>query len=217
MRYVLYIFWFLHQTTTLRRSTRRTVCCISFDSYIKPQLLLTIGRFQRVVYLLIPTSNHNCFDFADSSTRLYIFWFLHQTTTNRAKWRRSISCISFDSYIKPQLCFYALSALSVVYLLIPTSNHNCQEDIQTLIKLYIFWFLHQTTTCSRFIKPRKELYIFWFLHQTTTCLSQFCLFTRCISFDSYIKPQQWLVSYSLFLRCISFDSYIKPQLDNSTI
>ena len=36
----------------------------------------------------------------------------------------SLSCISFDSYIKPQP--YGISSLlaSVVYLLIPTSNHN---------------------------------------------------------------------------------------------
>ena len=34
---------------------------------------------------------------------------------------------------------------------------------------------------------------------------------RCISFDSYIKPQQELPSYNWGTGCISFDSYIKPQ------
>ena len=34
-------------------------CCISFDSYIKPQLYNTANAFKSVVYLLIPTSNHN--------------------------------------------------------------------------------------------------------------------------------------------------------------
>ena len=33
--------------------------CISFDSYIKPQLLAVTHAFSAVVYLLIPTSNHN--------------------------------------------------------------------------------------------------------------------------------------------------------------
>ena len=33
----------------------------------------------------------------------------------------------------------------------------------------------------------------------------------CISFDSYIKPQQGDHLLTLYARCISFDSYIKPQ------
>ena len=37
-----------------------------------------------------------------------------------------MSCISFDSYIKPQLANIMASNLPVVYLLIPTSNHNCE-------------------------------------------------------------------------------------------
>ncbi len=35
--------------------------CISFDSYIKPQLLAALAVLPYVVYLLIPTSNHNPF------------------------------------------------------------------------------------------------------------------------------------------------------------
>ena len=35
----LYIFWILHQTTTLDQNTIIRVCCISFESYIKPQPL----------------------------------------------------------------------------------------------------------------------------------------------------------------------------------
>ena len=33
--------------------------CISFDSYIKPQHAQTLREIKEVVYLLIPTSNHN--------------------------------------------------------------------------------------------------------------------------------------------------------------
>ena len=33
--------------------------CISFDSYIKPQPFFLMNIITQVVYLLIPTSNHN--------------------------------------------------------------------------------------------------------------------------------------------------------------
>ena len=75
----------------MRNKTR----CISFDSYIKPQL-----------------QNH-----------IYLF---------------SAGCISFDSYIKPQLCTYARFFFSVVYLLIPTSNHNLTDVADVIKELYIF-------------------------------------------------------------------------------
>ena len=143
---LLYIFWFLHQTTTWW--FRRVYCsgCISFDSYIKPQRNQLLSVSDYVVYLLIPTSNHNLFCYAFYWWWLYIFWFLHQTTTDtlpiaqplccisfdsyikpqpilpRFVWR--CSCISFDSYIKPQLKLKCCHQGAVVYLLIPTSNHN---------------------------------------------------------------------------------------------
>ena len=120
----LYIFWFLHQTTTSLLLVKTCRCCISFDSYIKPQLALK-------------------------------------------KTQNSFGCISFDSYIKPQLLDGSTDHHTVVYLLIPTSNHNLFLFIIFIFMLYIFWFLHQTTT----------------LH---VCLK---FYQRCISFDSYIKPQ----------------------------
>ena len=40
----------------------KKICCISFDSYIKPQLTKKIQFYTKVVYLLIPTSNHNLQD-----------------------------------------------------------------------------------------------------------------------------------------------------------
>ena len=120
--------------------------CISFDSYIKPQRVARLFKSTIVVYLLIPTSNHNwareeynltpvvylliptsnhnysqLWKYFDS---LYIFWFLHQTTTSLAPVPSDSSCISFDSYIKPQLLNQKTLLTSVVYLLIPTSNHN---------------------------------------------------------------------------------------------
>ena len=122
------------------------ISCISFDSYIKPQPVLDYAHIGIVVYLLIPTSNHNFITSVSFTTVLYIFWFLHQTTTQepqehlysrcisfdsyikpqlyRAWYLCVASCISFDSYIKPQRNIWALPLMQVVYLLIPTSNHN---------------------------------------------------------------------------------------------
>ena len=98
----LYIFWFLHQTTTLLVSGLHFPGCISFDSYIKPQLLTVHSGESGVVYLLIPTSNHNLMITSITTIMLYIFWFLHQTTTHTQQGLASGCCISFDSYIKPQ-------------------------------------------------------------------------------------------------------------------
>ena len=167
-------------------------CCISFDSYIKPQhnaythdinfvvyLLIPTSNHNLktllyfitlVVYLLIPTSNHNFDALPLLLWLLYIFWFLHQTTTFNSDSLAKERCISFDSYIKPQPLGLSQDLSRVVYLLIPTSNHNKPTGTTALLSLYIFWFLHQTTTIS----------------QALHC------FRRCISFDSYIKPQPLL-------------------------
>ena len=126
--------------------TKELERCISFDSYIKPQLHAIRVDKCLVVYLLIPTSNHNCQSILVISPkvvylliptsnhnlrykrfrcyRLYIFWFLHQTTTQNHYYYTLICCISFDSYIKPQRLPLSKSIKRVVYLLIPTSNHN---------------------------------------------------------------------------------------------
>ena len=209
---LLYIFWFLHQTTTTEQFVWSALSCISFDSYIKPQLSdeqtainiscisfdsyikpqlnqkimlicnscisfdsyikpqpitnananasvvylliptsnhnlsLTQMQMQVVVYLLIPTSNHNLLQMLTQMPVLYIFWFLHQTTTKITYGFRLWCCISFDSYIKPQPAATAAESAQVVYLLIPTSNHNFWVECPSYWLLYIFWFLHQTTT-----------------------------------------------------------------------
>ena len=77
--------------------------CISFDSYIKPQQAIYNRYITNVVYLLIPTSNHNwdlvfCIIFE-------VVYLLIPTSNHNTDCR-------------PQML------QSVVYLLIPTSNHN---------------------------------------------------------------------------------------------
>ena len=150
----MYIFWFLHQTTTYFLSFFIYTGCISFDSYIKPQPYLRTSA-------------------------------------------RHAGCISFDSYIKPQLWTLIIKHLRVVYLLIPTSNHNRDFFYIFFCQLYIFWFLHQTTTQGSSRARRRKLYIFWFLHQTTTLSQQTAVRLSCISFDSYIKPQHRHAHYRI--------------------
>ena len=100
-----------------------------------------------VVYHLVPTSNHNLFPSVITILQLFIILFLHQTTTVMVALMSAICCLSSCSYIKPQLCGFSSHSLccclsscsyikpqhlvkahfgiSVVYHLVPTSNHNC--------------------------------------------------------------------------------------------
>ena len=231
--YLLYIFWILHQTTTLYDMSHHFHSCISFESYIKPQPELRDRQAKHVVYLLNPTSNHNVRYQQSILIALYIFWLLHQTTTSRQTISNYIGCISFDSYIKPQLTEPFLCLFTVVYLLTPTSNHNIQSINNSLYLLYIFWLLHQTTTvalCSitmpscisfdSYIKPQPLLgagangggcISFDSYIKPQLVASFYGMSKRCISFDSYIKPQQISLYAEIAMSCISFDSYIKPQ------
>ena len=143
-----------------------------------------------VVYLYIPTSNHNSWYFIPFMFPLYIFIFLHQTTTSFVRDIVHPSCISLYSYIKPQLlklnnkiCKSCISLYSyikpqhcanngniqkVVYLYIPTSNHNNPDNIldwNVIVYLYIPTSNHNIV---RIMVTYKRLYIFIFLHQTTT-------------------------------------------------
>ena len=166
---MLYIVLFLHQTTTiipildyedscisyysyikpqlLWPPAVERLCCISYYSYIKPQLQLSTYIYPQVVYRTIPTSNHN------SGNLIAV-------------------------------------TLVVVYRTIPTSNHNSVNTCVAVRALYIVLFLHQTTTTS-LLQPRDR---------------------RCISYYSYIKPQQQSLRYRRLPGCISYYSYIKPQL-----
>ena len=101
---------------------------------------------EEAVYLSIPTSNHNYIDFEDTRHALYIYLFLHQTTTSGASANNEEGCISIYSYIKPQLSPTGEPPLDAVYLSIPTSNHNLTSTLNNIQSLYIYLFLHQTTT-----------------------------------------------------------------------
>ena len=98
--------------------------CRSFVSYIKPQLSLVVSLKSDVVYLSFPTSNHNRAYAREAIKMLYIFRFLHQTTTYHCPTFPTGRCISFVSYIKPQPQGRLPDTDFVVYLSFPTSNHN---------------------------------------------------------------------------------------------
>ena len=71
-----------------------------------------------------------------------------------------VSCISFDSYIKPQQSSYAWFCICVVYLLIPTSNHNLINGlIETPAVVYL---LIPTSNHNNFVAELETntLYIF---------------------------------------------------------
>ena len=82
-----------------------------------------------------------------------------------------------------------LLRLTVVYLLIPTSNRNLWHYF---VKCHFVVYL-LIPTSNRNHERRflcwNELYIFLFLHQTATCTRRFSPACCCISSYSYIKPQ----------------------------
>ena len=125
----LYIFWLLHQTTTWCCTLSLVKCCISFDSYIKPQPACSLQFSAR-----------RCISF-DSYIKPQRCLIPSLSL---------LGCISFDSYIKPQPLGSRNSFAVVVYLLTPTSNHNRSKSWMLNILLYIFWLLHQTTTARRY-------------------------------------------------------------------
>ena len=104
--------------------------CLSSCSYIKPQPVCYLLGGLRVVYHLVPTSNHNSVSlislffllfiilflhqtttqggFIKEIAVLFIILFLHQTTTIVAGRYIKTCCLSSCSYIKPQPVSYAI-------------------------------------------------------------------------------------------------------------
>ena len=164
-----------------------------------------------VVYLYIPTSNHNPRSSRSTMARLYIFIFLHQTTTHIRLTLFDGCCISLYSYIKPQPYRAFTIPYLVVYLYIPTSNHNASCSLACHCWLYIFIFLHQTTTTTTSLYQPTVLYIFIFLHQTTTAGLNAKLGDSLYIFIFLHQTTTGRCIIKLSFGCISLYSYIKPQ------
>ena len=208
--------------------------CISYYSYIKPQLQYRNGREYLCCisyYSYIKPQHWSRYHPRPRSCISYYSYIKPQP--QRSIGARGLGCISYYSYIKPQRYGEALQLSLVVYRTIPTSNHNSKlpttvctslyivlflhqtttwlQDKQNTLRLYIVLFLHQTTTTARWWSRSIALYIVLFLHQTTTLpnlnVSSLC----CISYYSYIKPQLYVRDLIDEVRCISYYSYIKPQ------
>ena len=143
-------------------------CCISFYSYIKPQLLMAI-----------------C---AKAMSCISFYSYIKPQLISQASYQ-GCCCISFYSYIKPQLILSPSEGKPVVYRSIPTSNRNCLSTLENQLVLYIVLFLHQTATKGSNGLGVGPLYIVLFLHQTATVMKEEIKGVCCISFYSYIKPQ----------------------------
>ena len=130
-----------------QRAILGSLCCLSSCSYIKPQrsgstkpqypLFIILFLHQTTTVIGIGTSWPTLFIilFLHQTTTvpdccwwcawLFIILFLHQTTTEIATEKSTISCLSSCSYIKPQRRGVYVEHDTVVYHLVPTSNHNC--------------------------------------------------------------------------------------------
>ena len=187
----MYIFRFLHQTTTARVQSITAKSCISFVFYIKPQ---------------------RCFSGKCDGRRCISFVFYIKPQLLGVPAFLTYCCISFVFYIKPQPRFYIQHGERVVYLSFSTSNHNNMRAGYSYKELYIFRFLHQTTTNWRSLRSRQCCISFVFYIKPQLLCVFSLLVECCISFVFYIKPQLLCGRFSGTRSCISFVFYIKPQL-----
>ena len=164
--------------------------CISYYSYIKPQRSRKWKNESAVVYRTIPTSNHNVLAIIFISRSLYIVLFLHQTTTNGYGYLFKWCCISYYSYIKPQLRSVdgesVPSCISYYSYIKPQPDTTSNDGSGGCISYYSYikpqlclpFFcsssvVYRTIPTSNHNKKKREeiqkmLYIVLFLHQTTT-------------------------------------------------
>ena len=188
---LLYIVLFLHQTTTLGALNLGKAALYIVLFLHQTTTILRISQQLKKLYIVLflhQTTTSEPYTWI--TALLYIVLFLHQTTTVRLTWFAFLRCISYYSYIKPQhskkleeltdrcISYYSyikpqhdvvvINGAYVVYRTIPTSNHNTDEPYKAYFMLYIVLFLHQTTTQQG--------------HQPFS--------KGCISYYSYIKPQQ---------------------------
>ena len=186
----MYIVLFLHQTTTSTPSAFFKACCISYYSYIKPQLFLIFIFIQLCCisyYSYIkPQLSFVVVVFPSSCISYYSYIKPQPIFVNQYRGDR---CISYYSYIKPQPCNSMMFFLWVVYRTIPTSNHNLLWHRGASQKVVYRTIPTSNHNFLNVIIKLQTLYIVLFLHQTTTIKKLLKLLLSCISYYSYIKPQ----------------------------
>ena len=124
-----------------------------------------------VVYRTIPTSNHNWTCRLMLMGVLYIVLFLHQTTTGLQTYLFRLRCISYYSYIKPQLRARA------------EARPKCCISYYSYIKPQLQTI--RTNVCRSCISYYSYIKPQLFRFAPT-------LHSSCISYYSYIKPQRFL-------------------------
>ena len=151
------------------------------------QIHITLGK---VVYHLVPTSNHNYGQYVSCGWQLFIILFLHQTTTPEREGCWLYRCLSSCSYIKPQLQRHYQDTTCCCL----SSCSYIKPQLALVVSVVSLGCL---SSCS-YIKPQ---------HQLVASV----LIDRCLSSCSYIKPQLPMSIRLSKIRCLSSCSYIKPQ------
>ena len=111
----------------------------------------------------------------------------------------------------------------VVFPFSSTSNHNLFQKKTTLWTLYFLSLLHQTTTFAKAIIFSLLLYFLSLLHQTTTNSLKRKIYTCCISFLFYIKPQLSIAAVTVAAVVFPFSStsnhylLITQEIQNSVV
>ena len=165
-------------------------CCICLYSYIKPQQ--PVSHFPCNVCCIClysyikPQRRIDCENILERCICLYSYIKPQPLFFQGSA---GLCCICLYSYIKPQQFVRNVKILIVVYVSIPTSNHNLIVSRIGCNPLYMSLFLHQTTTICANYKILRKLYMSLFLHQTTTILLLPMNLLGCICLYSYIKPQ----------------------------
>ena len=102
--------------------------------------------------------------------------------------------VNVFSYIKPQLREDGTLFNAVVSLYIPTSNHNLPICTMLSSALFLYIFLHQTTTHHYRLPSQHQLFLYIFLHQTTT---QVFYLSKIQVLNTLTTPVKWFVNEGL--------------------
>ena len=102
---------------------------------------------------------------------------------------RGRRCICLYSYIKPQHYNVLKEPGLVVYVSIPTSNHNTERNWVAPFEVVYVSIPTSNHNGGTTYNMLDKLYMSLFLHQTTTRFIILEIILCCICLYSYIKPQ----------------------------
>ena len=169
-------------------------------------------RYVYVVYHLVPTSNHNRLMVLRPIVVLFIILFLHQTTTfyHQRQYNALLFIILFLHQTTTTSVSRSLSKLLFIILFLHQTT-TLLWKLFSMIPLFIILFLHQTTTRFTPQPHTAMLFIILFLHQTTTLdLLEYGCGSLFIILFLHQTTTAFLPSPSSSC-CLSSCSYIKPQ------